>query len=111
MDISEDRKADVVVFALSGRLDVTTAKHFEDKILTEIESGDRRFVIDLAQLNYISSSGLRVLYRVSAKLKEKGGRIVLCRLSDDVRRVFDIVDRAGDFRVFITRDEAMENLN
>jgi stage II sporulation protein AA (anti-sigma F factor antagonist) len=111
MDISEDRKADVVVFALSGRLDVTTAKHFEDKILTEIESGDRRFVIDLAQLNYISSSGLRVLYRVSAKLKEKGGRIVLCRLSDDVRRVFDIVDRAGDFRVFITRDEAIENLD
>jgi stage II sporulation protein AA (anti-sigma F factor antagonist) len=111
MDINEDRKADVVVFALSGRLDVTTAKHFEDKILTEIESGDRRFVIDLAQLNYISSSGLRVLYRVSAKLKEKGGRIVLCRLSDDVRRVFDIVDRAGDFRVCITRDEAMENLD
>jgi stage II sporulation protein AA (anti-sigma F factor antagonist) len=111
MDISEDRKADVVVFALSGRLDVTSAKHFEDKILTEIESGDRRFVIDLAQLNYISSSGLRVLYRVSAKLKEKGGRIVLCRLSDDVRRVFDIVDRAGDFRVFITRDEAIENLD
>jgi stage II sporulation protein AA (anti-sigma F factor antagonist) len=111
MDINEDRKADVVILAPSGKLDITTAKHFEDKMLTEINSGDRRFIIDLAQLNYISSSGLRVLYRVSAKLKEKGGRIVFCRLNDDVKRVFDIVDRAGDFRVFITRDEAMENLN
>jgi stage II sporulation protein AA (anti-sigma F factor antagonist) len=111
MDITEDRKAGVVILALSGKLDVTTAKHFEDKILSQIDSGDSRFVIDLAHLNYISSSGLRVLYRVSSKLKEKGGKIVLCRLNDDVKRVFDIVDRAGDFRVFITRDEAMENLN
>ena len=111
MDITEDRKADVVILALSGKLDVTTAKQLEDKILTQIDSGDSRFVIDFAYLNYISSSGLRVLYRVSSKLKEKGGRIVLCRLNDDVKRVFDIVDRAGDFRVFITRDEAMENLN
>ena len=111
MDISEERKADAVVLALSGKLDATTAKHFEDKILTEIDSGERRFVIDLSQLSYISSAGLRVLYRVSAKLKEKGGRIVFCRLSDDVKRVFDIVDMAGDFRVFITREEAMENLS
>jgi anti-anti-sigma factor len=111
MDINEDRRANVVIWALSGKLDITTAKHFEDKMLTEINSGDRRFVIDLAQLNYISSSGLRVLYRASAKLKEKGGRIVLCCLNDDVKRVFDIVDVARDFRVFISRDEAMENLH
>jgi len=111
MDISEDRKADVVVLALSGKLDASTAKHFEDKILTEIDSGDRRFVIDLFQLSYITSPGLRVLYRVSAKLKEKGGKIVFCRLSEDVKRVFDIVDMVGDFRVFITREEAMQNLN
>ena len=55
MDISKDRKADVVVLALSGKLNATTAKHFEDKILTEIDSGDRRFVIDLSQLNYRES--------------------------------------------------------
>ena len=55
MDISKDRKAGVVVLALSGKLNATTAKHFEDKILTEIDSGDRRFVIDLSQLNYRES--------------------------------------------------------
>ena len=57
MDISEERKADAVVLALSGKLDATTAKHFEDKILTEIDSGERRFVIDLSQRSYISSAG------------------------------------------------------
>jgi len=52
-----------------------------------------------------------VFYQVSVKLKEKGGRIVFCRLSDPVKRVFDIVDMAADFAIFITKEEAIENLS
>ena len=55
MDISEDRKADAVVLALSGKLDATTAKMFEDKILGVINSGAQRLVVDLALLEYVSS--------------------------------------------------------
>jgi anti-anti-sigma regulatory factor len=39
MDISEDRKAHAVVLALSGKLDATTAKTFEEKLLSQIEKG------------------------------------------------------------------------
>ena len=61
MEITERRTADIVTLSLSGKLDTTTAKAFEENILAHIESGDRRFIIDLARLDYISSSGLRVL--------------------------------------------------
>ena len=48
MDISEDRKADAVILALSGKLDATTAKAFENRILTVIDSGaGQRLVVDL----------------------------------------------------------------
>lgn len=47
MNISEDRKPGVLILALSQRLDVTTAKIFQDKVLAVIEAGDRRLVIDL----------------------------------------------------------------
>ena len=66
MDISEDRRADAVVLALSGKLDATTAKTFEDKILRLINSGAPRLVVDLALLEYVSSSGLRVFSRRQA---------------------------------------------
>jgi anti-anti-sigma factor len=57
MDISEDQESGTVVLALSGRLDATTAKTFEDKILGVINSGAQRLVVDPAQLEYVSSSG------------------------------------------------------
>ena len=110
MNISEVRKAGVVILGLSGRLDASSVKTFQEKFLTNIDGGDRRFIIDFSQLDYISSSGLRVFYQLSAKLKPNGGKIVFCCLSGDVKRVFDIVDMAADFPVALTREEAMDNL-
>ncbi len=57
MEITERRAADIVTLTVSGKLDSTTAKAFEERILTRIESGDRRFIIDLGQLDYIGSAG------------------------------------------------------
>jgi hypothetical protein len=47
MVISEERKADAVVLALSGRLDAMSGKTFEDRILGVIHSGTQRLVLDL----------------------------------------------------------------
>jgi anti-anti-sigma regulatory factor len=48
VDISEDRIADVLISDLSGKLDAASAKSFEDKIVADIEAGDRRLLIDLS---------------------------------------------------------------
>ena len=90
MDISEDRKADAVILALSGKLDATTAKTFEDRILGVINSGTQRLVVDLSQLDYVSSSGLRVFILAAKRLQTVDGKIVLCSMKDHVRQVFDL---------------------
>jgi anti-anti-sigma factor len=89
MDISEDRKADAVVLALSGKLDATTAKTFEDRILGVIGSGTQRLVVDLAQLEYVSSSGLRVFLLAAKRFHSTDRKFVLCSLKEHVRQVFD----------------------
>ena len=78
MEITENRTADIVTLSLSGKLDGSTAKAFEEKILGQIESGDRRFIIDLGQLDYVSSAGLRVFAVASKRLNGVNGKIVLC---------------------------------
>jgi anti-sigma B factor antagonist len=110
MDISEDRKADTVVLALAGKLDATTAKIFEDKILAEINSGDRRFVIDLSQLEYVSSSGLRVLLLAAKRLHSTDGKIVLCSLKEHVRQVFDLAGFSSILSIYGSRDDALKAL-
>mgnify|MGYP003576540656 CR=1 FL=1 len=109
MEITERRTGDIVTLSLSGKLDTTTAKAFEQKILAHIESGDRRFIIDLAQLDYISSSGLRVLVSAAKRLGNDG-KIVLCSLKDPVREVFNIVGFLSVFPAYGSHDEAIRGL-
>jgi anti-sigma B factor antagonist len=110
MEITERKAADIVTLSLSGKLDTTSAKAFEQKILAHIESGDRRFIIDLAQLDYISSSGLRVLVAAAKRLANDNGKIVLCSLKDSVREVFNIVGFLSVFPAYGSYDEAVRGL-
>lgn len=109
MDISEDRKADAVILALSGKLDATTAKNFEEKIFGVIDSGAQRLVIDLAQLEYISSSGLRVFLLAAKRLQGTQGKVVLCALKDHIRQVFDLAGFSSIFSIYSARDEAVKS--
>jgi anti-sigma B factor antagonist len=110
MDISEDRKADAVILALSGKLDATTAKTFEDRILGVINSGTQRLVVDLSQLDYVSSSGLRVFILAAKRLQTVGGRIVLCSMKDHVRQVFDLAGFSSMLSIYGSREEAIKGL-
>jgi anti-sigma B factor antagonist len=110
MDISEERKADVAVLALSGRLDATSAKTFEEKIIGVINSGTERLVVDLSQLEYVSSSGLRVFLLAAKRLQSTGGKIVLCSMKDHVRQVFDLAGFSSILSIYGSRDEAFKGL-
>ena len=122
MEINEHRTADIVTLSLSGKLDGTTAKAFEEKILGQIESGDRRFIIDLAELDYISSAGLRVFALAGKRLDSTNGKLVLCgfkktipyntlnRIPDPVREVFDTSGFSLIFPSYGSHDDAIEAL-
>ena len=108
MDISEDRKVDAVILALSGKLDATSAKTFEDKILSLINSGAQRLVVDLSQLDYISSSGLRVFLLAAKRLQPTAGKFALCGMQDHIRQVFDLAGFSSILSIYGSRAEAVK---
>jgi anti-anti-sigma factor len=122
MEITERRTADIVTLGLSGKLDATNAKAFEEKFLGQIESGDRRFIIDLAELDYIGSAGLRVFLLAAKRLDSANGKVVLCgfkktipyytlnRPQDPVREAFDIVGFSSIFSSYGSHDDAIKSL-
>jgi anti-sigma B factor antagonist len=106
MDITEQTSAGVVTLRLSGRLDTTTAPAFEERILGGIASGERHVVIDLAQLDYISSAGLRVIALAGKRLSAANGKLVLCSLKDRVREVFEVAGFSSIFPIYGSHDDA-----
>jgi len=90
MHISEQIKEDALILRLQGRLDSNTSEPFEQRMTAIIDAGNRRLVVDLTKLEYISSAGLRVLLMGAKRLKNEEGRLVLCGLRDHIREVFEV---------------------
>lgn len=109
MEIFEEKSGDVITFALKGRLDAASSKSTEERILKKIEEGERRLVIDMAEIGYISSVGLRVLMVVAKRLKGLGGKVAICALQPTVKQVFEIAGFLTLFPVFDTREQALQS--
>lgn len=110
MDIVVDKERDVTIVGLKGRLDALTSKGIEERLLQLIDGGDRRLVIDLANLDYISSVGLRMFILVGKRLKQVNGKVVVCSLQDAIQQVFEISGFTTLFPIFKSRADAVDGI-
>jgi len=107
LSVREQRFDDRVVLSTSGRLDSNTCEKFERTILDVIEPDIRVLVVDLCDLVYISSAGLRVLLLAAQKSKAMERDLVLCNLTAHVREVFDISGFSSIFPIYRSVEEAL----
>jgi len=98
-----------MVVMLEGRLDSSSSGILEKKLLSLMETGEKNFLIDFSDMDYISSAGLRVLLMAAKKTKPAGGKVVLSALSDNVKEVFDIAGFTSIFTIFATGEEAVQS--
>ena len=98
----------IMILRLVGRLDASTVGQLERTLSDAQQAGVRAILIDLSQLVYVSSSGLRVMLSARSAIRKKGGDIFLCALSHSVREVFDMVGFSAIFSLFETVEMGME---
>jgi len=78
------------VISISGRLDTINASDFEKAIATVIASDMKDVVIDCTQLDYISSSGLRLFLTMQKAANVKEGQLTLKGIKPEIKEIFDI---------------------
>ena len=108
MEITEKKLEHAQVISVKGRLDAYSSSELEGRLDALITAAQVRLVMDFAHLEYISSSGLRVLLAALKKVKKGHGDIKLCCLTTYVREVFDT---AGFSQLFNIRDTEEEAVN
>jgi anti-anti-sigma factor len=97
--------------ALDGRLDSNSAPDLERAVERLIETPPGVVFLDLDRLEYISSAGLRVIFRLQKALKREGGQLLMVNLKPQVRKVFEIIDALPSMAVFQSYDEMDEYLD
>ena len=90
MKIDESRDGNTLVVTLSGKLDTVTSTDLQDFLHDKVSSGEVTIHLNMSDVSYVSSSGLRVLLMYQKRLKPLGGALVLVGVLDTVKQVFDI---------------------
>ncbi|SAL87071.1 Putative anti-sigma factor antagonist BtrV [Caballeronia arvi] len=106
MNIIETREGEVLVVAVSGRIDSTTSKQLED-VLPERVQVTPRVLLDMSDVQYVSSAGLRVLLKAAKIARGTGHGLVLTGLLPQVLEVFQVIGFDSLFRIAGDRGEGM----
>jgi anti-anti-sigma factor len=107
MEIQTRKEKNVLVVVVKGRMDAVTAPTFEETLQDLIATGENGFLIDLSDLQYISSAGLRSFLVLAKKLKPQGGDLLFAGLQGPVDEVFKISGFYSIFKIFDSVEAAL----
>jgi anti-sigma B factor antagonist len=109
MEITENKSGSVDILRLIGRLDASAANDLEKKINILTEGIAVHLIVSMERLDYISSSGLRVLLAGLKKARKQQGDIRLTNLQPYVKEVFDIAGFTQLFKIFEKESDAVKS--
>jgi anti-anti-sigma factor len=93
--------------SVAGRLDMISAGPLEQELEGLIAAGNRRLVIDMSALDYLSSAGLRALLVAARRLQEPPGTLALIGLRGMVKEVLEIAGLANVFPCYADERELL----
>jgi stage II sporulation protein AA (anti-sigma F factor antagonist) len=110
MDITITNKANAAIVSVGGRLDAANSQELETQLSQVIAEKPASMIINCRNLEYISSSGLRVFLVIMKKVTAAGQKLQLCELKDNIREIFEISGFIDIFTIVATEEEALKTL-
>ena len=107
MEIKEETRGKVKIVGLRGRLDAISSPVVEKQLLALMDRGEGRLVLDLSELTYISSLGLRIFIAVAKNIRKVNGKLPLAGLNDHISEIFKIARFTNIFSIYSSCEEAV----
>jgi anti-anti-sigma factor len=109
MEVTEERAGSTTTLRIAGRVDSSVSKLLEQKIL-DVVSRDNRIVVDLRDMNYVSSAGLRSFVILAKHAGSKNQTIALCGMHEEITEIFEISGLLKLFSIYDTVEAAVAAL-
>jgi anti-anti-sigma factor len=110
MELFEEKNDNCMIVSISGRLDTTNYTILEKKLTDLTDNGQGKILVDCAKMDYISSSGLRILLMILKKVNLLKGRFVLCGLQENIHEIFEISGFTSIFEIHPERETALKSI-
>ena len=109
VEINEEKS--VAKVSLIGALNTETAPAFEARLQEVVAQGLQITILDMKDLDYISSAGLRVIFKAAKQVKSAGHSLAAANRKPHIDKVFDILKALPDMAVFANDQEMDEYLD
>lgn len=109
MSLKIEDKGKAKVVSLSGKMDVGLSMTVESELEELVDSGGINLILEISNVEYLSSSGIRVFIAIMRKIKDKQGKIVLADVPETIKKILRTVDLENLFEVYDSVDKALES--
>jgi anti-sigma B factor antagonist len=109
MEILEKRQDQVIVLKLAGRLDGPAGAELKKNINQKLDDGQGRFVLDMADVDFIDSSGLGSLVAILRSVGAAEGELKVAALTAQARSVFEITRLHNIFDIYAQTEAAIKS--
>ena len=109
MNITKSNEGQISVLAIEGRLDTTNYNELENAFLEIFNAEKFQVILDLSGLEYVSSSGLRVMLMALKKISTAKGTFVLSNMRDSIHEIFEISGFTTIFKIENDVNAAMKH--
>ncbi len=94
--------------SIGGSLDSNTAQQLQQSVDAEISDAVATVIFDFKELDFLSSAGLRIIFKTKKMMTNNGGKFLLVNLQPQIKKVFEIIKALDGMNVFKDQDE-MDN--
>ncbi|EED32125.1 anti-sigma factor antagonist [gamma proteobacterium NOR5-3] len=109
--LHEDRDKSLLRVCMIGGLNTDTAPGFEATLAEAITDDWQMVLLDMKSLDYVSSAGLRVIFKAAKQLKAAGRSLAVANRQPQIEKVFEILQALPDMAVFSNDSELDEYLD
>ena len=109
--LETEQQGGALIMKIIGRIDGSNALELQDKVLEAAGECESSVVLDLADLEYISSAGLRVMLLLAKKLKSKKAQLVMCSVKGAVEDVLTISGFNAIISIYTDKASALEAIS
>ncbi len=111
MKVEEKKQGEVLILYLSGRLDNPGVYDLTKTVTRVIELGEYSLLMNLENLTYLNSSGLKALLDTEKRIQTKGGRFAVCSAKGLAKRVIGLVGFDKMLAIYDSEEEALQHFS
>ncbi|PLW70991.1 STAS domain-containing protein [Pseudohalioglobus lutimaris] len=109
--VAVDEENSVARVSLAGALNTDTAPAFELRLQDVVDKNYALTVLDMKDLDYISSAGLRVIFKAAKQTRGRGNKLAAANRKPHIDKVFEILKALPDMAVFANEQELDDYLD